>query len=90
MPDLCEESPAGPPGLPSPYHTLEQLCSSHDRRRIVYVHFNVISADELREAKADPAAHESLIVRISGYSARFATLREEIQDALIERAGRGI
>ena len=54
-----------------------------------HVHFNVMSADELREAKANPSAHESLIVRISGYSARFTTLREEIQDALIERAERG-
>jgi formate C-acetyltransferase len=55
-----------------------------------HVHFNLHSTRELHEAKADPVRHADLTIRISGLSARFVTLPEPIQDALIERAGKGV
>jgi hypothetical protein len=47
-------------------------------------------AEELRDAQADPAAHADLIVRVSGYSARFITVDKHWQDALIARAEQGM
>ena len=38
-----------------------------------------------REAKADPASHRDLIVRVAGYSDYFCDLSSELQDEIIER-----
>jgi formate C-acetyltransferase len=48
--------------------------------------FNVVSADALRDAMANPENYRSLLVRISGYNAYFVTLNKEMQLELIERA----
>jgi pyruvate-formate lyase len=47
---------------------------------------NVVDPAALREARAHPERHGDLVVRVSGYSARFTTLPEGIQDEIIERA----
>ena len=39
-----------------------------------HVQFNVVDADTLREAQADPEAHRDLIVRVAGYSDYFCDL----------------
>ena len=46
---------------------------------------NVISVDELLEAQGNPGEHGDLMVRVGGYSARFATLSEATQDEIISR-----
>ena len=50
-----------------------------------HVQFNVISADILQAAQANPEEHQDLLVRVAGYSARFVTLSREVQDAIIAR-----
>ena len=47
---------------------------------------NVVDPEVLRDAKAHPERHADLVVRVSGYSARFAALSEEIQQEVIDRA----
>lgn len=54
-----------------------------------HLHFNVISAEDLRAAQADPEQWASLTVRVSGYSARFVTVDPRWQEALIQRAEEG-
>ena len=49
------------------------------------VQFNVVDAETLLAAKADPASYKDLVVRISGYNARFTELDEFVQDAVIAR-----
>lgn len=56
----------------------------------LHVHFNVTSAERLRRAQSDPVSHADLMVRVSGFSARFVTMDRRWQDALIERAERGL
>ncbi|MEI6504078.1 MAG: pyruvate formate lyase family protein, partial [Armatimonadota bacterium] len=51
-----------------------------------HVHFNTPSSAELREAQAHPEQHEDLMIRVSGFSARFVRMDEQWQNALIERA----
>lgn len=46
---------------------------------------NVLSPEELKDAKAHPENHRNLIVRLWGVSAHFVQLPEEMQDELIAR-----
>ncbi len=54
------------------------------------LHFNTTSVATLRHAKAHPEEFGGLLVRVSGYSARFTELAERWQDALIERTAAGV
>ncbi len=47
--------------------------------------FNVVSAETLRKAQADPDKYRNLAVRVSGFSQRFCLLSPEIQDHIIAR-----
>ncbi len=60
-------------------------------RRIQEMQFNVNDDAVLRAAMADPQAHRSLVVRVSGFSAYFTGLDHEVQlDILRRRAHRGV
>jgi trans-4-hydroxy-L-proline dehydratase len=50
-----------------------------------HVQFNVVTAETLRRAQADPAAHRDLIVRVAGYSDYFCDLSPELQEEIITR-----
>jgi pyruvate formate-lyase/glycerol dehydratase family glycyl radical enzyme len=50
-----------------------------------HVQFNVVSAETLREAQADPINHRDLIVRVAGYSDYFCDISRELQEEIIER-----
>jgi len=47
-----------------------------------------LSADVLRDAKANPALHADLLVRVAGFNAFFVTLSPAQQDEVIARADR--
>ncbi len=49
------------------------------------VQFNVVDADVLRDAQANPEKHRSLIVKVAGYSALFTNLDARLQDQIIQR-----
>jgi len=46
---------------------------------------NAVSVAMLREAKVHPERHANLVVRISGLSARFVALTDDVQDEIIAR-----
>jgi formate C-acetyltransferase len=50
-----------------------------------HVQFNVVRAETLREAQADPESHRDLIVRVAGYSDYFCDLSRELQEEIITR-----
>ena len=52
-----------------------------------YLQVNVIDRATLRNAQQHPQLYPNLTVRISGWSARFATLNPEWQEMIIQRAG---
>ena len=54
-----------------------------------YLQLDVVSPETLRAAQERPDLYPNLVVRISGWSARFATLCREWQDAIIERTTHG-
>ena len=76
-PDLLE----GEEGISN----LAQLVRGYFRLGGHHVQFNVVSADTLRAAQADPDAHRGLIVRVAGYSDYFCDLSRSLQDEIIAR-----
>lgn len=51
----------------------------------IYMQIDVVDSDVLRDAQEHPEKYPNLAVRISGWSARFATLSREWQDMIIQR-----
>ena len=75
------ESVKGEGGL----QALVGLLRSFVALRGFYLHVDVVDSAMLRDAQAHPDRYPNLAVRISGWSARFATLRKEWQDMIIAR-----
>ena len=50
-----------------------------------HVQFNVVDAETLRQAQANPQEHKDLIVRVAGYSDYFVDVGKELQDEIISR-----
>ncbi|MCR4428465.1 MAG: glycyl radical protein [Caldiserica bacterium] len=50
-----------------------------------HVQFNVVNAETLRAAQANPEAYRDLIVRVAGYSDYFCDLNKALQDEIIAR-----
>jgi pyruvate formate-lyase/glycerol dehydratase family glycyl radical enzyme len=54
-----------------------------------HIQFNVVSAEELKRAKADPEAYRGLTIRVAGYTAYFTELDSDLQDEIIQRTTQG-
>ncbi len=50
-----------------------------------HIQFNVVSAETLRDAQANPEKYRDLIVRVAGYSDYFCDLSKALQDEIIAR-----
>ncbi len=50
-----------------------------------HVQFNMVTADQLKEAQDKPEDYKSLVVRVAGYSAFFNELSKPVQDSIITR-----
>jgi pyruvate formate-lyase/glycerol dehydratase family glycyl radical enzyme len=55
------------------------------RQGVGQMQWNVVNAETLRRAQADPEAYRSLCVRVSGYSQQFILLDREMQEHIIAR-----
>jgi hypothetical protein len=69
---------------------IEALLLAYFNRGGFHIHFNSLDAEQLRAAQAAPEQHGNLSIRMSGLSAKFVALSGNVQDALIERAGKGV
>ena len=47
--------------------------------------FNILSADQLRDAQEHPENYQDLIVKVAGYCAQFINLDRKLQDQIIQR-----
>ena len=54
-----------------------------------HVQFNVVTARELINAKADPESYRGLTIRVAGYTAYFTELAEDLKDEIIQRTTHG-
>ncbi|HOP06636.1 MAG TPA: glycyl radical protein [candidate division Zixibacteria bacterium] len=54
-----------------------------------HIQFNVVTAETLRKAQAEPEKYRDLIVRVAGYSDYFIDLSPELQNEIIKRTEQG-
>jgi pyruvate formate-lyase/glycerol dehydratase family glycyl radical enzyme len=68
--------------------SVEGYCDESDpgRRGGLELQFNVTSRQTLLDAMQNPEAHDRLLVRVSGYTAFFRDLEEQMQREIIERS----
>ena len=66
--------------------SMVSLIRSYFRMDGHHIQFNVVTADQLREAQKHPEEHKDLIVRVAGYSDYFNDLGEELQEEIIRRS----
>ncbi|MDR3600740.1 MAG: glycyl radical protein [Desulfosporosinus sp.] len=64
---------------------LAQLVRSYFKLGGHHIQFNVVDAQTLRAAQAEPEKHRDLIVRVAGYSDYFCDLSEALQEEIITR-----
>jgi len=64
---------------------LADLLRAYFRMDGHHVQFNVVDAETLRAAQADPEGHRDLIVRVAGYSDYFVDVGKGLQDEIISR-----
>ncbi len=64
---------------------LAHLVRGYFKRGGHHIQFNVITAQTLKDAQADPERHRDLIVRVAGYSDYFCDLGKDLQDEIISR-----
>ena len=50
-----------------------------------HIQFNVVTADTLKKAKAEPEKYRDLIVRVAGYSDYFCDISDKLQNEIIAR-----
>lgn len=62
-----------------------RLIDAYFRKGGIQIQLNYISPEMLKEAKVHPEDYQSLRVRVSGFSANFVLLQDEIQDDIIRR-----
>ena len=72
---------AGETGL----NGLKDLVRSYFRLMGHHIQFNVVTADLLRTAQAQPEKYRDLIVRVAGYSDYFVDCSTELQNEIIHR-----
>lgn len=65
--------------------SFEALAKTYFRMGGQTMQVNVLSAEELIEARKHPEQYKGLIVRVGGYSAYFVDLSEGLQDNIIKR-----
>ncbi len=65
------------------------LVRSYFRMDGHHIQFNVVDAETLRAAQANPEDHRDLIVRVAGYSDYFCDLGETLQEEIIARTEHG-
>lgn len=52
---------------------------------IPHIQFNVVNKEDLLDAQIHPERHQSLTIRVAGYTAYFVELAGKLQDEIIER-----
>lgn len=67
-----------------------ELLKAYFKQGGLQLQISVLDAKEMRAAQERPEEHESLIVRIGGYSEYFNRLGKELQDVVIDRTEHGV
>lgn len=64
---------------------VQRMIKTYFDRGGMEIQFNVVDRETLIEAKKNPVKYKDLVVRVSGFSAYFIALEENLQDEIIRR-----
>jgi formate C-acetyltransferase len=64
---------------------VESLLRGHCELGGTQININILSKEEVLEAHKDPAKFPDLIVRVTGFSAYFASLSPELRQFVVDR-----
>ena len=70
---------------PENHGTMISLIRTYFKRGGMQLQFTVVDSTTLRDAMEHPERHSNLIVRVSGYCARFVDLPRQFQEEVAER-----
>ncbi len=76
-----------PPLVPGPAYldSVVSLIAGHVALGGTQINMNILDAAKVLEAHADPGKHPDLIVRVTGFSAYFASLSPEFRQLVVDR-----
>ena len=66
------------------------LIKSHFNKGGTLININVLDGEKLREAHKNPDSHPDLVVRVTGFTAYFASLSPEFRQLVVERFLEGV
>lgn len=75
-------------GIGDDEHTADMVAAlirTHFDRGGTLFNINVVDADTLRKAHEDPASYPDLVVRVTGFTAYFASLSREFRQLVVDR-----
>ncbi len=75
----------GPARTEEGLHKIEALIRTHFDMGGTLVNVNVLDKDTILAANEDPTRFPDLIVRVTGFSAYFASLSEELRQYVVDR-----
>lgn len=64
---------------------VENLILTHNEMGGTLININILSKQKLLEAHEDPNRHPDLVVRVTGYSAFFASLSPLYRQQIVDR-----
>ena len=64
---------------------LENLIRTHFKDGGTQINLNVLNKEQILEANKDPWKYPGLIVRVTGFSAYFASLSPEFRQLVVDR-----
>jgi formate C-acetyltransferase len=65
---------------------IEYIVEYLSKRDVLYVQFTVVDKNKLVEAQKHPVRYQDLVVRVTGFSARFVVLPKDTQEEIIGRS----
>ena len=68
---------------------VEQLIRTHIRLGGTQINMNVLDAEKIQQAHKDPSLYPDLVVRVTGFSAYFASLSPEMRQMVVDRIVQG-
>ena len=69
----------------TPEEVLDYIVKYLDENNALLLQAGVINHDALKDAQKHPEKYQDLLVRVSGFSARFVVLDKSVQDEIIKR-----
>ena len=64
---------------------LMALIHTHNHQGGTLINLNCLTKETLLEAHEDPSTHPDLLVRVTGYSAFFASLSKDYRQQIVDR-----